>query len=900
MSNLPSHASPSFGAQSPATPRPVDELSLDSNTTSAPAFHSRLDELRDETASQISSTDSDRGDMTPAVPASLLSPSFTPPATPGGSINTAQLLQQAQLAGARQGSTHTKPPRLLSRLPNVECIVRARIPTTTGAEMFLHLYHNDLDNKEHLAIVFGNTIRSRSLDKVRPGETEMDRMIRGAYIGKLRPGRVSSWYDEEKAGEAASPEDGGAVSSPHTPPQSHPNEAPLVRIHSECYTGETAWSARCDCGEQLDEAARLMSLPMETLTEAASQQSMTVPSNAAGGVIVYLRQEGRGIGLGEKLKAYNLQDLGSDTVEANLLLRHPADARSYGLATAILVDLGLGVDSNPHGIRLLTNNPDKIRAVEGPNREVVVKERVPMVPLAWRSGGKMGIKSSEVEGYLRTKEDSPTPSGFTSADAETPVADNHGGPTTAAGRKRKLNSTSSRGVANLTPEQLAKKRANDRQAQRAIRERTKSHIESLEQRVRELSSQKPFLDLQAALKQNEAIQAENRELKQGFKAIMDIIQPLVAKQESNLPPPPAPNAVAPPPPLQPLNPSFNPPHYTETHHFTSTSQRYEPSYTASTPGAETPTSTHSAPTMSAHRRDTTNGLASFRIAFDYQRHNLTHGLDFGTDERLAFNFLLDASQQVPRVEGFRRSAESFRPSQVDTPSVYTPSASGPVPEQPLPAYMTPIRNIAPTCTLDAILLDFLHHRQREAAQGVPTQKLVGPPYPSVSSLLNPEKSVYSHPLSKVFTDILRTFPDISSLPEQVAVLYLMFLLMRWQIYPTAENYERLPDWLTPRPSQLLTPHPAWIDYLPWPRMRDRLVISYQDYPFENWFIPFTRTLSVNWPYEATDCLLSTSDNEDLIMNPVFERHFKNLSNWSLGPAFAQAYPQLVETTRIKP
>jgi len=126
---------------------------------------------------------------------------------------------------------------------------------------------------------------------------------------------------------------------------------------------------------------------------------MSLPTSS-GGVIVYLRQEGRGIGLGEKLKAYNLQDLGSDTVEANLLLRHPADARSYGLATAILLDLGLGGDK---GIRLLTNNPDKIRAVEGPNREVVVKERVAMVPLAWKTGGKKGIHSEEIEGYLRTK-----------------------------------------------------------------------------------------------------------------------------------------------------------------------------------------------------------------------------------------------------------------------------------------------------------------------------------------------------------------------------------------------------------------------------------------------------------------------------------------------------------------
>ncbi|PYI06857.1 GTP cyclohydrolase-2 [Aspergillus sclerotiicarbonarius CBS 121057] len=402
MSNLPSHASPSFTAQA-APSHSVEELSIGTDHAASLPLGSRVDELRDNAVNQPDSTESDRGDVTPAVPASLLSPSFTPPATPGGTFNPAKLLQQTQQ------STHTKAPKLLPRLPEVECIVRARIPTTTGAEMFLHLYHNDLDNKEHLAIVFGNTIRSRSLDKVRPGETEMDRMIRGAYAGKLHPGRVSSWYDDGNAEGAAGKQgrseitDGGPVSAESTLAQSSPSQAPLVRIHSECYTGETAWSARCDCGEQLDEAARLMSFPLEELAEIASQHAVPVPSNASGGVIVYLRQEGRGIGLGEKLKAYNLQDLGSDTVEANLLLRHPADARSYGLATAILVDLGLGEDSNPHGIRLLTNNPDKVRAIEGANREVVVKERVPMIPLAWRSGGKQGIKSLEVEGYLRTK-----------------------------------------------------------------------------------------------------------------------------------------------------------------------------------------------------------------------------------------------------------------------------------------------------------------------------------------------------------------------------------------------------------------------------------------------------------------------------------------------------------------
>ncbi|KAI9931887.1 hypothetical protein ASPWEDRAFT_494850 [Aspergillus wentii DTO 134E9] len=523
------------------------------------------------------------------------------------------------------------------------------------------------------------------------------------------------------------------------------------------------------------------------------------------------------------------------------------------------------------------------------------------------------LESSTIaENAALKQEDSPAPSRLTSADAETPVAGDDGGPaTTAAGRKRKLNSTSSRGVANLNPDQLAKKRANDRQAQRAIRERTKSHIDALEQQVRDLSSQKPFLDLQSALRQNEAIQAENREIRQGLKAIMDLVQPLLGKQELPIA---AATAAAtlnnpPPKPIPHLSVTSDP--FGEHNNFTPNSQRsatVERSYTESIASVETPSPTHSAPTLGGARRDSstttntntnTNGNSSFRLAFDSQRHNLSHGLDFSADERLGFKFLLDASHQVPKMEGFRRSSDNFRPSQLNPSSIYTPPLHPPMSDQSLPAYQTPIRNVGPTCPLDAILLDFLHNRQREAAQGVPKQKLVGPPYPSVSSLLNPEKSAYSHPVSKVFTDILRAFPDISSLPEQVAVLYLMFLIMRWQIYPTPENYDRLPEWLTPRPSQLLTPHPAWIDYLPWPRMRDRLVMSYHDYPFENWFVPFTRTLSVNWPYEATDCLLATSDCDDLIINPVFERHFSNIANWSLGPAFAEAYPALVDTVRIK-
>ncbi|MEC3875320.1 GTP cyclohydrolase II [Chryseobacterium salviniae] len=145
------------------------------------------------------------------------------------------------------------------------------------------------------------------------------------------------------------------------------NKTINVRFHSECITGEIFHSKKCECGQQLDAAMKFMA--------------------ENGGIIIYLRQEGRNIGIINKLKAYALQEKGFDTVEANLMLGLPADGRNFDVAVEILKILGI------QRINLLTNNPDKLKSLE--NSGIILDRRLPLE-----------IDSNEVnESYLAKKKD---------------------------------------------------------------------------------------------------------------------------------------------------------------------------------------------------------------------------------------------------------------------------------------------------------------------------------------------------------------------------------------------------------------------------------------------------------------------------------------------------------------
>jgi 3,4-dihydroxy 2-butanone 4-phosphate synthase/GTP cyclohydrolase II len=186
----------------------------------------------------------------------------------------------------------------------VHRVAEARLPTPMG-EFRIIGYKNDVDDSEHVALVFGD-------------------------------------------------------------PREHAEV--LVRIHSKCLTGDVFGSARCDCGWQLQTAMRMI-------------------AEAGAGAVVYLDQEGRGIGLLNKLKAYELQDAGQDTVEANERLGFLPDLRNYGIGAQILLDLGV------KAIRILTNNPMKLVGIEGYGLSIV--ERVPIIP----------PRTEENAGYLDVKRD---------------------------------------------------------------------------------------------------------------------------------------------------------------------------------------------------------------------------------------------------------------------------------------------------------------------------------------------------------------------------------------------------------------------------------------------------------------------------------------------------------------
>ncbi|KAG9691321.1 hypothetical protein KCU95_g8128, partial [Aureobasidium melanogenum] len=538
------------------------------------------------------------------------------------------------------------------------------------------------------------------------------------------------------------------------------------------------------------------------------------------------------------------------------------------------------------------------------------------------TNGSSGYGTPQRDGTMSIPPANGTPLSHSTPD---PAAQPGAYPAVTNGRKRKADGTSSRGVANLTPEQLAKKRANDREAQRAIRERTRNQIETLERRIKELESQQPFQELQNALRQREQVQAENDDLKRRMQTIFSLLQPVAASQglndlaaataqQSPLPMPQHHPQQAPAPPPQALMYPSQPPNLYDQppfaqHHLHPDLRNIQPTQQSQPPRA------NQSPASAARQYAQAAQAAQLQ---QQQQQQPQQQQRFSPHQHFQPTL---APAPVPQHQLVSEMPnQSFGSFLAEDRKVLPPSPSArdlmPTPSADMPVHMRLPRNLeAATCPLDSVMLDFTTERRKAAAQGTPSSSLVGPAYPSISSLLNPARAPKSHPLSKLFTDVLANLPEIDQIPEQVACLYIMFLVMRWRIAPTQENFERLPEWIRPIRSQLEVSHPIWFDNVPWPWMRDRMIKNASAYPNERYGPLYCQDLSLNWPYDPQQCLLprassvhgaeATSaavldDDEEFMINPVFESHMRNLSNWSIGPAFANNMPELAEGVPVKP
>ena len=565
------------------------------------------------------------------------------------------------------------------------------------------------------------------------------------------------------------------------------------------------------------------------------------------------------------------------------------------------------------------------------------------------------------------------------ATAVAALSQQHGTPhaiSTANGRKRRASGApGSRGVANLTPEQLAKKRANDREAQRAIRERTRNTIESLEGRIKELESQQPFQELQRVVQERDRAIGECIELRQklnniaqavgvpaaqmnggggqhsghaqqgslsGTFALDDLIDPVWLTMDSDAELAALTAQQSPLPPLghqqqqlQPYPPASGSSNDAHLHPglrspaYPSAALTSPPNFTAAVgPQFASPgTQRRWSPSLEALPHPQAQQLSTLQNGTLQEQHSSPQAnmQPQQNGDRLGLNFVLDttpkAQTESPADQTAFTSPQTHR--QVRSPPLYA--------RLPL--------NSAPTCPLDVILEDFVAESRRQVASGKPIRQVLGPEYPSFIAMLAPDSPQrdHCHPLSVLLIDILFKFEGISAMAERVAIIYTVFLVMRWLICPCERCYERLPEFFRPGIEQLEIPHAQFVETLPWYvesedasscSLFDELV--HEDFVVDTTALqtlecgpellthilrPFVRkqlattgvkstdeflevgttTLSVNWPHSEDLILLPPrmEEHDEATITRAFEAHLWRAENWTVGERFASTFPELI-------
>lgn len=410
------------------------------------------------------------------------------------------------------------------------------------------------------------------------------------------------------------------------------------------------------------------------------------------------------------------------------------------------------------------------------------------------------------------------------------------------GRKRKATGVpGSRGVANLTPDQLTKKRANDREAQRAIRERTRSTIEGLERRIHELESQQPFQDLQRVVAERDRARAECEELRRRLAAVAGIVGdglphpgangslngeftlddplhalPLTSERDTELAALTAQQSPLPPLPLAPAESDYDQQQYL---HPDLRSPHASPVSQTSTLSSTFPPGEGARRKRSPHKRDMIIPNQQYRsrpnsLASDPQRPQLSSSLQGNHMDRFLESYTVESPHHKSDLNA---SAPSYTSPPVSSHHEFSTPNTPRAPESPVWA-RTPA-NCPATCPLDSLLGDFIVACRRQLQAGIPKHELLGSDRPFwvvLTAAGNMDGHIKSHhPVANLLVDILSKFPDISRLAEQVAVIYTMSAVLRWHSCPCKDCFDMVPDYIKPTPLQIEQPHALWYDYLPW-------------------------------------------------------------------------------------
>ena len=170
-------------------------------------------------------------------------------------------------------------------------------------------------------------------------------------------------------------------------------------------------------------------------------------------------------------------------------------------------------------------------------------------------------------------------------------------------------------------------------------------------------------------------------------------------------------------------------------------------------------------------------------------------------------------------------------------------------------------------------------------------ELQQPVFPSIGSLLNPETGDAQSPISSAIGIHGRVTMEIPNAPAKIALMYNMCMFLRWLISPTKRNYYAMPDYLRPVEAQLTVPHPVWIDLVPWPEARSRIIRQMDWSQFLVFRALSNQNLSINWPHGQTN-VFETRSKTEIRLSSLFETHIRDIAHWSVGPELALTFPFL--------